>query len=277
MPLRTVRAVCRSILAVLLAVLALCGEVAFAADAYPLPEVSKSKKTVYSKGGTVIDYGHAAEGYVLVRHEPVAKHLKVRITKGKSSYTYDLNSRGEFEVFPLQMGNGKYKVQLFEEAENEEYIALEKKTISVKLRAASRPFLYPSQYVDYGENTGVAAKSLEVCAGLTTDADKVKAVCKFLRDNMNYHFKRARSVKTGYVPALDDVLAERKGVCFDYAALMACMLRVQAIPAKMVIGYADKMYHAWNEVLVDGKWKTYDTTFAALGVKATLYEPEKYY
>ena len=35
----------------------------------------------------------------------------------------------------------------------------------------------------------------------------------------------------------DAVMQRKKGICFDYAALMTAMLRSQGIPTKLVFGY----------------------------------------
>ena len=83
-------------------------------------------------------------------------------------------------------------------------------------------------------------------------------------------------VKSGYLPVLDEVLAEEKGICFDYAALMTAMLRSQKIPCKLVVGYAGATYHAWisvwteengwidGTIFFDGKvWERMDPTFAS--------------
>ena len=50
-------------------------------------------------------------------------------------------------------------------------------------------------------------------------------------------------------PDVDSVMAEKKGICFDYAALMASMLRSQGVPVKLVVGYTSQgVYHAWINV-----------------------------
>jgi len=72
------------------------------------------------------------------------------------------------------------------------------------------------------------------------------------------------------------VLERKKGICFDYAALMAAMLRSQNVPCKLVVGYAGEVYHAWISVWteengwIDGMiffdghaWKRMDPTFAS--------------
>ena len=73
-------------------------------------------------------------------------------------------------------------------------------------------------------------------------------------------------------------MASGKGICFDYAALMAAMLRSQNVPVKLVVGYTGGAYHAWinvysekdgwieGKVYFDGKeWKLMDPTFASSG------------
>jgi transglutaminase-like putative cysteine protease len=54
-------------------------------------------------------------------------------------------------------------------------------------------------------------------------------------------------------------------MCYDFSSLFASMLRSVNIPAKLVKGYGSKVegYHAWNEVYLDGKWQTVDTSFDA--------------
>ena len=41
-----------------------------------------------------------------------------------------------------------------------------------------------------------------------------------------------------------------KGICFDYAALTAAMLRSCDIPCKLQIGYAGDIKHAWINVYI---------------------------
>ena len=73
-------------------------------------------------------------------------------------------------------------------------------------------------------------------------------------------------------------MAAKTGICFDYAALMAAMLRSQGVPVKLVVGYTGNVYHAWlnvwsekdgwvdNLIYFDGKvWKLMDPTFASSG------------
>ena len=72
-------------------------------------------------------------------------------------------------------------------------------------------------------------------------------------------------ISTDYVPNLNNVLITRNGICYDYAALFAGILRAEGIHTKLVKGYKSDItaYHAWNEVLIDGSWVIIDTTYDA--------------
>ena len=61
----------------------------------------------------------------------------------------------------------------------------------------------------------------------------------------------AQNWATDYVD--EDLLAQKKGICFDYAALMTAMLRSQDIPTKLVVGYTGNLYHAWINVYLEGQ------------------------
>ena len=120
------------------------------------------------------------------------------------------------------------------------------------------------------------AKAAELVQNKSGDFEKMKAVYEFVVNNFTYDTQLAETVKSGYLPVVDDVLAARKGICFDYAAVMAAMLRSQNIPCKLVVGYAGTVYHAWINVYItgtgwiekaiyfDGKsWTLMDPTFAS--------------
>ena len=86
----------------------------------------------------------------------------------------------------------------------------------------------------------------------------------------------AENTEAGYIPDIDNTMKTKKGICFDYASLMAAMLRSQNIPTKLVVGYSGDAYHAWisvylhesgwidNIIEFDGKnWSLIDPTLAA--------------
>ena len=260
----------RALGAPLCALLLLLAYLAAAYATLLLPDAAGT--TVYEKGGTTIDASHAEQGYIMVRQEPNKSKLKVRLTLGKYSLTYDLNSDGEYEVYPLQLGNGKYKVQVFKQASGKKYSTLSTISFKVKLADNLSPYLYPNQFVNYGTDTQAVKMADELCAGLDSDEAKYEAIHAYVLENYTYDYDLAGSVTSGYLPSLDDVYEVKKGICFDIAALMACMLRSQGIAAQLVIGYADKLYHAWNLVYLDG-----DATIEICGGAVKKYTTERMY
>ena len=119
-------------------------------------------------------------------------------------------------------------------------------------------------------------KGAEISAGATDQLGVVSAVYNYVVTNLTYDTAKASSVQSGYLPNVDVVLAQKKGICFDYAALMTAMLRSQDIPTKLVVGYTGNLYHAWINVYLDGQgwvdniiyfdgnsWKLMDPTFAS--------------
>ncbi|MCL1829127.1 MAG: transglutaminase-like domain-containing protein [Oscillospiraceae bacterium] len=239
-----------------------------------------SGKTVLSNAKAEIDASNTGDGYVMVKYsDATTSKLKV-IVEGPSGakYTYNLNGNKQFEVFPLSDGNGTYTVGVYKNIQDTKYSTDYKTTVSVKLKDEYAPFLLPNQYVNYTAGSQTVAKAAELTKNQKGDLDKIKAVYEYVVTNFTYDKQKAATVQSGYLPKLDDVLAKKTGICFDYAALMAGMLRSQGIPCKLVVGDAGTAYHAWinaysktegwmdGVIYFDGKqWKLMDPTFASSG------------
>ena len=92
-----------------------------------------------------------------------------------------------------------------------------------------------------------------------------------------YDFVRAMNITAGTLPEVDPCFVRRAGICQDLSAVMVCMLRVQGIPAKLAIGYADQYYHAWTVTVVDGAEVFFDPTAAIDAIAAKNYSVERMY
>lgn len=222
------------------------------------PEASGEKEK--TSGGLTVDSSHAQEGYIMAKGAKSQKRLKLRISKGKQTLTYDLNGEGEYEVFPLQMGSGEYQFVLFKNASGKKYAQDGKVSVKAELTDENAAFLCPNQYVNYTPETQVVAVSEEICGGLGSAREKFEAVREYVKSQYVYDFVKAATVSGGTLPDIDDCYEKKMGICQDLAAMCACMLRVQGIPTKLVIGYLGKNYHAWNSVLIDGEEILYDPT-----------------
>ena len=65
--------------------------------------------------------GMTATNSVAVRTGNVSAGTSVFAKSGSETYTYDLNSSGTYEVFPLSEGNGSYQVKVFENIQGTQY------------------------------------------------------------------------------------------------------------------------------------------------------------
>ena len=238
---------------------------------------------VSSSTKAVVDYSNLAEGYLMVRYTGGKNvRIKVQITKAGSTlnYNYDLNNTGANETFPLTEGDGQYTVKVLENTTEDRYAAAHTCTLDLKLRDSMAPYLYANQFVNFNDQSQVVAKAAELMAGKTA-LEKVTAAFNYVVDNFTDDYDRAASVQSGYLPNVDSVLAAKKGICFDYAAVMTAMLRSQGVPCKLVVGYAGTTYHAWINVYTpetgwiegaiyfDGKtWTLMDPTFTSTGKRS---------
>jgi hypothetical protein len=241
-----------------------------------------------------VDISNVSKGLVKIAYgQPESpKKLKVIIEKDGERYIYDLNSHGDFEPYPLQMGDGTYSIKVLANIVDNRYATIFGTSLNVQLADEKAPFLTAHQLVMFDEESQAAKLAKKLTADIETDIEKIEAICRYIIDNIDYDYEKARTVKPGYLPDCDEILESGKGICFDYASLLAAMLRSLGIPTKLVTGYVapDYLYHAWNEVYVEGTgwirinrfysiyredqgWVHMDPTFAA-GMKGSANASE---
>ena len=237
----------------------------------PGKEIKKSEKLK-------VDMSNASEGYFVASvQNKTKKALKLRVSFKGETLTYDLKNTGDTEVFPFQMGSGSYEITLWENVSGKKYAAAGKITVTVKLAREDGAFLYPNQYVFYTVDSKAFLKAEELCKG-KTDKEAFDAVCGFMKTQFVYDFVKAATIKPGVLPDIDGSYDKHMGVCQDLSAIMACMLRTQGIPCKLMIGYADKNYHAWTVTIIDGEEVFFDPTAALNAIsKPKNYTVERWY
>ena len=236
-----------------------------------------SGSVTYGNGRATIDASNTSNGYVMIKYTGGQSRIKIQIAKS-TTYTYDLNARNTYEVFPFTEGNGTYSIKIFENVSGNQYAQVMSQNISVSLADEFAPFLTPNQYVNFSNGSAAVNKGAELAASAADAIGVVTNVYNYVINNITYDTAKAASVQSGYLPNVDQVLAQKTGICFDYAALMTAMLRSQDIPTKLVIGYSGGLYHAWVNVYIDNigwvdnfiyfdghNWSLMDPTFASSG------------
>lgn len=253
-----------------------------AATTVLVPQASGTAE--YGNSSAKIDASNASKGYIMASYKGSVSKIKLQITGSDGNiYTYNLSNSGKYEVFPLTAGNGSYTINIFENVVGTSYALAFGKTISVTLESQQLPFLYPSQYVNFSSGSNAVKIGEQLAAGSADQLEIISRVYNYVITNITYDDAKAASIQSGqtttYLPSVDATLSSGKGICFDYAAVMATMLRTQGIPTRLEVGYVTGgTYHAWISTYIDEvgwvngviqfngvSWRLMDPTFASSG------------
>ena len=240
--------------------------------------------TVYQNDFASIDTSNTSQGYVMVKYNGTNEKVKLQITcPDQSCYTYLISDRGAYDTFPLTAGNGSYALKVLENVAGDTYTVSLAQSINVSIEDEFLPFLYPNQYVNFHTDSKAVSKGSDLAKDTYSDLDVVQNIYNYVIKNISYDTEKAQNVSYGYVPDIDDTLSSKKGICFDYAALMTSMLRSQNIPTKLEVGYSGDAYHAWISTYIDDKgwvddiiqfngdsWQIMDPTLAATNDSAAV-------
>ena len=224
----------------------------------------------------VVDDSTKQNGYVLIKSIKSTKPVKqkIRISKDGMVYTYNIGDRYDF--FPLQMGSGLYIIKLYVNVSGKKYYTDGVINIDVVLNNEYCPYLHGNQYVNC-LHTNIVNEARKLFGGLSTP-DKINSVKKYITTEYAYDYIKSFSVKLGELPDIKRCFDSKIGVCQDLAGLTAVMLRSVGVPCKLVIGYVDNaIYHAWNEILINGEWEIFDPTKVIQRSKINNYSKERWY
>lgn len=234
-----------------------------------------------------VDISNTSNGYIMASYHGTAAQVNIQLTGPDGvTYLYFISEKDTYTAMPLSSGDGSYIIDIYEQMDGDMYSNIMSDVIEVTLQNEFLPFLYSNQFVYFTAETRAVEKGNELAQGFDTDLDVTAAVYNYVVDNTEYDYEKAASVTSPYYPDVDETLDTRKGICFDYSALMCTMLRTQGIPCKLNIGYAGDIYHAWisvylksvgwvdNLIQFDGKnWSMMDPTMASTG--GDSYDPSQ--
>lgn len=263
---------------------------AAARDNTPIVLVGSADGNItYGNESVTIDASHTSDGYIMVSYTGSNPKVKLQIT-GTNGTTYTYNLHGGYETFPLTSGSGAYSVAIFEHIEGTSYSTLFSQSLEVSIDNEFGPYLYANQYVNFNTSSQTVSKAVELASTADNDLEVIENVYNYIITNFKYDYDKAASVPSGYLPIVDDVLSAKTGICFDYSAVMATMLRTQRIPTRLEVGYVGDLYHAWISTYVEGhgwingiiefdgkEWKLMDPTTASTSSSPKEYLTKKTY
>lgn len=238
-----------------------------------------------------VDFSYGYTGVVRVLNNPgVTTKMKLVVEKGESKYIYNLANNAYYVNFPLQLGSGKYTVKLYQNTTGTKYRTVYTKSSDVTIYNTNSAYLASTQQVNWNVNDDaiVLAKKLLNDAlyikivttknnkAQLTEKEKIDVLYNYVVKNIDYDYNKISSLSYDYVPDIDTVLKDKKGICFDYSVLLAAMLRSQGIATKLIKGESTTtdVYHAWNEIYLssENRWMIVDTTYDAY-----MYKNKKSY
>lgn len=126
-----------------------------------------------------------------------------------------------------------------------------------ELPASVLHYLLPSRYC---ESDLLSAMAQRTFGNIPRGFDRIEAVCDWIHQNIAYEVGSSQPATTAR-----DVLANRAGVCRDFAHLGVTLCRALNIPARFVFGYLEfpeppPDFHALFEAYVGDQWVLFDAT-----------------
>lgn len=206
------------------------------------------------------------DGTITVNYKyDYSNRVKVLVSKDSKTYQYELTNGSTPVELPLSEGNGTYTVKICKNVEGTKYSVISTSTVTVNNTNTNEVFTSTSQIVNYDEDDEAVKLAAELTKGLETTEEKVNAIRNYVVANYKYDYNKINTIpaNTTYVPSIEATYESKTGICYDFSTLVAAMLRSVDIPCKVVKGYTSKSttYHAWNQVYVNGEWKTMDVTY----------------
>ena len=240
-------------------------------------DVRSTFKTVFSEDGTPLKYSEF-QGTMELEGEEQAKN-DVRfggftfedavISVDQSLPSPETVSKVTFEVIGAYDGGiySGYQQRVF--TENQKTFLVVGKSIGFPERVSpgdveknlKESSLYPI------EDPAIQEMVEEVVGDLTDDWRKVEILLEHVEHYIVDDY-------TSNSLSVFEVLQKRKGDCSEHTLLFNTLARAAGIPAREVrglINYEDRKFglHAWNEVLVDGKWRSVDATWGYTATPVT--------
>lgn len=210
-------------------------------------------KEILGSSPLTLDISNITQGYLTAVSDSQDQKMNVQLTDENGTvYSYFI-SPGESAVIPFSSGSGNYQICCYQQIDGTQYAALFANTLEVSLENEFLPFLYPNQYVNFSPESEASKLALSMVSEDTSDVDALQAIYDCITENLTYDYDLADTVESGYLPDVDATLESKKGICFDYAALTAAMLRSRDIPCKLQIGYSGTVKHAWVSVYIRSK------------------------
>lgn len=212
------------------------------------------------------------------------ERILVRTIHEDDVYTLQLKTDGKRNTIPLQSGTGLYNIIFYKHLYDNKYVRIGTGEVDFE-GDPDAAFDKSNIYVNFENLSDIEKLSDKLSENTRSDYDYIMKTISYVLENLSYEVVREKGNAFIYYSNPLYTIDDKKGACVDYAVLFASLLREKGIPCKVVVGDVDgyETIHAWNEILIDGRWTTVDLTFVDGGVKPSQivtgndYHPKYYY
>jgi hypothetical protein len=165
-----------------------------------LNQISAADQT--SKPNIFIDKSSTGSGLISMKYTNLNnKRVKIIIENKKNKYVYNLINN-TLESFPFQMGNGNYKLGVYENIEGTTYKPVYTEVFDVNIKKENNVYLNSIQLIKWNASMIVIKKAGELSEGIKSDEEKLKVIYDFVVKNFSYDFNKFNKLEKIYLPIL---------------------------------------------------------------------------
>lgn len=232
---------------------------------------------VFAESDSIIGYENLGLIDIKKPENKRGDFLSVQIKKEDKVYSFEVKKD---MTITNPFGNGRVLIMLVSWENNKPTLITHKflnMNVSENVRALQRTNISPGK-----NGYGVSSVLKKHFKGYNSwnDEKKVLKVYQYVTKNYSYDWDRVKVQGNWYTPDYKRFMKNHKGTCYDIASLTSSLLREMKVPTRLVMGYPQKYikgYHAWNQVYVNKKWKTIDTTYDLKDTQKNPYKKSDIY
>ena len=191
------------------------------------------------------------EGQTVLKEE---FHLEPSVTF--NTYNDSFENHCVRSVLPVGQCTITTEIEVLVTEEETPHLLLPPYILVENLPTDTLVYLSPSRYCqsDLAELQQLAS---QIVGDASWGYEQVEAIRRWIYQHIKYQYNATDSTTTAL-----DLFYQRIGVCRDFTHLGIALCRTLSIPARMTVGYLDKLnfmdLHAWFEAYVGDRWYTFD-------------------
>ena len=180
-------------------------------------------------------------------------------TSPKTTIDEFRDEAGRNRFFRVDVAPGQLNIRYLAtvEVQTPDVNAFAPETPLAKLPGAILSYVQTSRYCEVEAIFSFACRKF---GNLPTGYQRVQAICRWVKENLDYQ-EGSSTLTSG----ARDILANRAGVCRDFAHLSIALCRALNIPARFVTAYTEYQdppqdFHAVLEAFLGDRWYLFDPT-----------------